>query len=60
MATIDRLLELLKDVPTFGKQVHDANIVAAMLTYRVSTLLTHNTADFARFTALIRILPLVP
>lgn len=57
-ATIDRLAELLKTIPTQGKQVHDANIVATMLTYGVSTLLTHNTVDFARFTALIRIVPL--
>jgi predicted nucleic acid-binding protein len=59
-ATIDRLAELLKAVPTQGKQVHDANIVATMLTYGVSTLLTHNIVDFARFAALIRIMPLMP
>ena len=57
-ATIDRLAELLAIVPTYGKQVHDANIVATMLTYGVSTLLTHNTADFARFASLIQIVPL--
>ena len=57
-ATIDRLVELLKAIPTYGKQVHDANIVATMLTYGVSTLLTHNTADFVRFNSLIRIVPL--
>lgn len=57
--TIDRLTELLSAIPTQGKQVHDANIVATMLTYGVSTLLTHNTVDFARFAALIRIVPLV-
>ena len=59
-ATVDRLAELLKAVPTQGKQVHDANIVATMLTYGISTLLTHNTGDFARFAALIRIMPLIP
>ena len=58
-ATIDRLIELLKSIPTYGKQVHDANIVATMLTHGVSTLLTHNTADFARFTSLIQVVPLV-
>jgi predicted nucleic acid-binding protein len=57
-ATVDRLVELLKAVPTYGKQVHDANIVATMLTYGVSTLLTHNTTDFDRFKSLIRIVPL--
>jgi predicted nucleic acid-binding protein len=59
-ATIARLTELLRIVPTQGKQVHDANIVATMLTYGISTLLTHNTVDFARFAAFIRIVPLIP
>ena len=59
-ATIDRLAELLNSVPTQGKQVHDANIVATMLTYGYSTLLTHNIADFSRFAPLIRIVPLLP
>jgi predicted nucleic acid-binding protein len=58
-ATIDHLVELLKAVPARGKQVHDANIVATMLTHGVSTLLTHNTADFIRFAAMIRVMPLV-
>jgi predicted nucleic acid-binding protein len=59
-ATIDRLAELLRTFPTYGKQVHDANVVATMVTYGVSTILTHNTDDFTRFSSLIRILPLVP
>ncbi len=59
-ATIDRLVELLKDIPTYGKQVHDANIVATMLTYGVANLLAHNTADFIRFAPLINIVPLLP
>jgi predicted nucleic acid-binding protein len=58
-ATIDRLMELLIAVPTYGKQVHDANIVATMLTHGVTTLLTHNTADFVRFASLIRVVPLM-
>jgi predicted nucleic acid-binding protein len=32
-----------------GKQIHDANIVAAMLTNGIDTLLTLNTADFKRY-----------
>ena len=31
-----------------GKQVHDANIVATMLAYGISSVPTHNTADFKR------------
>jgi predicted nucleic acid-binding protein len=44
-----RLLTLLKRYPTAGKQVHDANIVATMLVNGISTLLTTNEKDFARF-----------
>ena len=44
-----QLLGLLKDYPTRGKQVHDANIVATMLAYDIDTLLTLNVDDFKRF-----------
>ena len=42
-----------------GKQVHDANIVATIQVYDLRRLLTRNTADFARFAALIQVEPLV-
>lgn len=45
----DRLTALLTDVPCAGKQVHDANIVATMITHRVPAVVTANTGDFARF-----------
>lgn len=54
----ERLLELIQQFPTGGKQVHDANIVATMLTHNISALLTHNTGDFARFSSLITLMPL--
>lgn len=54
-----RLLELLQQIPTGGRQVHDANIVATMLTVGVNRLLTHNTDDFERFSEFIIVLPLV-
>lgn len=38
-----------------GKQVHDANIVATMLAYGKTRLLTFNEADFRRFERLIEI-----
>ncbi len=44
-----QLLSLLKTHPTRGKQIHDANIVATMLTYGVDTLLTLNLDDMRRF-----------
>ncbi len=45
----DRLLGLLADVECLGKQVHDANLVATMLVHGISTIVTANLADFARF-----------
>ena len=54
-----RLMDLLRTVPVGGKQVHDANIVATMLAHGIPRLLTHNTADFARFGGSIRLEPLI-
>lgn len=59
-AVTGHLLNLLGSIPCAGKQVHDANIVATMLTYSIPKLLTHNVADFTRFAALISVIPLVP
>jgi predicted nucleic acid-binding protein len=59
-AVTANLLHLLTTVPVAGRQVHDANIVATMLAHGVPKLLTHNTADFARFAAVITVVPLVP
>jgi predicted nucleic acid-binding protein len=39
-----------------GKQVHDANIVATMLAYGETRLLTFNGADFQRFASVITVL----
>jgi predicted nucleic acid-binding protein len=55
----ERLLQLLMHVPAGGKQIHDANIVATMLAYGISRLLTHNVTDFRRYGRLIEVLPLV-
>lgn len=56
----DQLLILLAAVPVGGKQIHDANIVATMLAHGLNRLLTHNVADFRRFTPWIEVIPLVP
>lgn len=48
-AVTDQLLQLLRDIPLGGKQVHDANIVATMKAYGIPSLLTHNVKDFERF-----------
>jgi predicted nucleic acid-binding protein len=55
-----RLLALLTQIPTAGRRIHDANIVATMLVYGVRRVLTHNVEDFVRFLPVIAILPLVP
>lgn len=55
-----QLIALLQQIPTGGRQVHDANIVATMLVHRVGQLLTHNTVDFARFAAYITLVPMTP
>lgn len=57
-AVTARFLDLLRKVPVGGKQVHDANIVATMLANGIRRLLTHNVADFARFSRYIDILTL--
>ncbi len=45
----DWLLELLREVPAGGRQIHDANIVATMLAYGERRLLTFKVADFRRY-----------
>jgi len=45
----DALLDLCRKVEFGGKQVHDAYIVATMLAYGETRLLTFNTSDFHRF-----------
>lgn len=54
----ESLLTLMEEIPSGGRQVHDANIVATMLVYGIPQLLAHNTGDFARFSGLITVLPL--
>lgn len=54
------LLALLGAIPMGGKQIHDANIVATMSASGLRRLLTHNAADFRRFSATVEIIPLEP
>ncbi len=48
-AVTDMLANLCRNVPLAGKQVHDANIVATMLTYGERRLATFNVKDFRRY-----------
>ncbi len=50
------LIQLCRETPVGGRQIHDANIVATMLAHGESQLLTFNTADFQRFTNHIQII----
>jgi predicted nucleic acid-binding protein len=56
----DHLLQLINTIPSAGKQIHDANIVATMLASGIRKLLTHNLADFKRFAAHVTVIPLIP
>ena len=58
-AITHRWLRLLEETNSAGKQVHDANITATMLVYGIDSILTHNIADFQRFSHLITVVPLV-
>jgi predicted nucleic acid-binding protein len=49
------LLTLITKGLASGKQVHDANIVATCLANGIPRLLTHNIADFKRYSSLITI-----
>ncbi len=57
-AVVDQLAVLLGRIPTAYRRIHDANIVATMLTWNVSRLLTHNGADFVPYQHLITIVSL--
>jgi hypothetical protein len=50
------LIALTRAFSFGGKQVHDANIVAAMLAHGEIRLLTFNGGDFRRFERMIEIL----
>ncbi len=43
------LVELCREIPVGGRQIHDANIVATMLARGERRLLTFNGADFRRY-----------
>lgn len=43
------LLKLLDTVPTQGRRIHDAHLVAAAIVHKVRRLLTLNGADFRPF-----------
>ncbi len=48
--SIQKLIDLGARYRVIGKQIHDTNIAATMLTHGVSRLVTFNPDDFKRFT----------
>jgi len=57
-AVRDMLVQLVKQYPTQGRQVHDTNIVATMLAYGIENLFKLNVSDFKRFSDKINIITL--
>ena len=57
-AVTDMLATLCRDVGVAGKQVHDANIVATMLTHGEHRLATFNVNDFRRYGQRVELVPL--
>ena len=55
-AVTESLIALCRDVAVGGRQIHDANIVATMLTHGERQLLTFNAADFRRYGDRIEVL----
>jgi predicted nucleic acid-binding protein len=47
--TFEECTSLIQRHGVRGKQVHDANIVAVMMTYDLKGLATYNQSDFRRF-----------
>jgi predicted nucleic acid-binding protein len=54
-----KLMELAVNYNVIGKQIHNTNIVATMLVNNITNILTHNVADFNRFSSEINIIPLI-
>jgi predicted nucleic acid-binding protein len=50
-------LQLVASRSVIGKRVHDARLVAVMLAYDITHLLTFNTQDFKSFTGIVLVHP---
>jgi predicted nucleic acid-binding protein len=53
------LSRLLTHLPAGARRIHDGNIVATCQAYGIRAILTHNSQDFAPFSNVIRIDPLI-
>ena len=48
-ASAQQLQDLVRQYNVRGKQIHDANVVAVMLTHGIQRLVTYNRSDFERY-----------
>jgi predicted nucleic acid-binding protein len=48
-ASVKQLQDLVRQYNVRGKQIHDANVVAVMLTHGIHHLVTYNQSDFERY-----------
>ena len=55
--SIRKLIDLAAQHAVLGKQIHDTNIVATMLTHGITRLVTFNPDDFKRFAEIEIIVP---
>ncbi|MEH2183996.1 type II toxin-antitoxin system VapC family toxin [Nostoc sp.] len=56
-AIFDEWESLIVKYQVMGKKVHDARLVAAMITHQITHLLTFNIDDFKRFSAIVVVEP---
>lgn len=49
------LCNLIRQFNVQGKKIHDAYIVATCVTFGIPRILTHNVADFQRYSSLIKV-----
>ncbi|MGH7597240.1 MAG: type II toxin-antitoxin system VapC family toxin [bacterium] len=55
--SIQKLIDLGARHRVIGKQIHDTNIAATMLTHGITRLITFNSDDFKRFTEIEVVVP---
>lgn len=55
--TFETLMSLVRRYRVQGKQTHDANIVAVMVTYGIEAFATYNQNDFQRFEEIRLLVP---
>jgi predicted nucleic acid-binding protein len=51
--TFSHLCSLIRKYQIQGKAIHDANIVAVMISHRIKRLATYNIDDFRRFNEIV-------